>query len=111
MAYQIGPLSAAPLITFCHRLAVTAGQLLGRMYLLIPATFHSLFPIDFLALTLVALVPLPLGEVEPKRGRGARAIYSSTIRLCLPNRRGLTSPARGQGDDLRGWRHYLYDWE
>ena len=67
------------------------------MCLSIPTTIRSLFPIDFLALTLLALDPLPLGEVEPKRGRGASEIYSCTTRLRPPHRLDLTSPDRGQG--------------
>ena len=36
---------------------------------------------DSLALALLALDPLPLGEVEPKRGRGTSAIYIRAVRL------------------------------
>ena len=42
----------------------------ARVPIYTPQLFAALFPVDFLALTLLALDPLPLGEVEPKRGRG-----------------------------------------
>ena len=41
--------------------------------------------------------PLPLGEVEPKRGRGVRATYIRAIRLRPPPRRGSTPPAARAG--------------
>ena len=74
-------------------------------------TLRSLFPIDSLALTLLALDPLPLGEVEPKRGRGASAIYFCAICLRPLPSLGLTPHACEQGDVLRGWRTHLYDGE
>ncbi len=67
-----------------------------------PQLFTRLFPIDFLALALLALDPLPLGEVEPKRGRGQAQSTSvqsvnPLIRFRPPPRLGSTPPARGQG--------------
>ena len=78
------------------------------LYLFIPTTFRSLFPIDFLALTLLALDPLSLGEVEPKRGRGqaqstavqfVSALTSTTrlrklVTITAPSRRLVTSTAQ-----------------
>ena len=82
---------------------------MGTPAYLYPTTFRSLFPIDFLALTLLALAPLPLGEVEPKRGRGTSATYYCAIRLRAPLPRIDTSFARGHGDGLRGLRNHPYD--
>ena len=68
---------------------------MGRSAFLYAASFHE--PIDFLALTLLALDPLPLGEVEPKRGRGQAQSTSVQSVSALPLALGSTPPAARAG--------------